>query len=638
MKILLFKSLTLVALSNLMMLINSSLGGVVTWGDHTYQLPPIPPGLNNVVAISCGNHNLAIQNGKVHAWGDNFYGQCNVPVGLSGVTAIAAGDYHSLALKNDGTVWAFGHNGNGQCDTAAPFSPGYRGQVLHPALPEIVAIAAGEEHSLAVTKVGGNVIAWGKNTVYNNVQHGGQTEVPIGLSGVIAVAAGAAHSLALTAPDGKIHAWGYNGDGQTTIPPELQSGGVQAIAAGAYHSMALKDGKVYAWGQGAYGQTAVPADLKKVIAIAAGDGFGFSLALQEDGTIRGWGNNSHAEIPPPPGLDHVVAIAAGMTHSLAIVRTCSPTSGPPCADSITAKLLLWLKADAGVDKDASSAVIHWNDQSVYGNDFIQNDPIKRPIWKTSGIHFDGNGWLTCGPARVAVGVGAPGPSLSPHTIIVYVRPTNVPSNLPSAPWASPCKDGDPLNPGPLHNCQWNLGLATDGRTFNRYNASATIVGAQTFQMTSGLGVTANNSEADPLYVCFNETPPGTTPPGTKYLTLLASENHRLSINSGAHMIAVTDDVGLNENLNNTINLYVDDYAPKSPSVPPPQIKLSRQITCIGGGVGALKVDGNNQLIVDYTEAANLFTGDIYEVLVYSEPLTQSQIHCIYTYLACKWGQ
>ena len=42
------------------------------------------------------------------AWGDNDYGQCNVPAGLSGVVAVAAGAYHSLALKADGTVVAWG--------------------------------------------------------------------------------------------------------------------------------------------------------------------------------------------------------------------------------------------------------------------------------------------------------------------------------------------------------------------------------------------------------------------------------------------------------------------------------------------------------------------------------------------------
>src|SRR2546422_418809 len=60
-------------------------------------------------------HNLALkQDGTVVAWGDNFYGQSSLPVGLSNVVAVGAGVYHSLALKRDGTVVAWGNNDYGQ--------------------------------------------------------------------------------------------------------------------------------------------------------------------------------------------------------------------------------------------------------------------------------------------------------------------------------------------------------------------------------------------------------------------------------------------------------------------------------------------------------------------------------------------
>ena len=52
-------------------------------------------------------------------------GQCSVPIGLSGVTAIAAGFAHSLALKGDGTVvaWGCGSSPNdGQCSVPAGLS------------------------------------------------------------------------------------------------------------------------------------------------------------------------------------------------------------------------------------------------------------------------------------------------------------------------------------------------------------------------------------------------------------------------------------------------------------------------------------------------------------------------------------
>jgi alpha-tubulin suppressor-like RCC1 family protein len=71
--------------------------------------------LTGVVAIAAGGaHSLALKSdGTVVAWGSNFSGQMRVPSGLSGVVAIAAGDAHSLALKSDGTVVAWGFAGLG---------------------------------------------------------------------------------------------------------------------------------------------------------------------------------------------------------------------------------------------------------------------------------------------------------------------------------------------------------------------------------------------------------------------------------------------------------------------------------------------------------------------------------------------
>jgi hypothetical protein len=85
-------------------------------------------------------HSLALKsNGSVVAWGDNSYGQCNVPDGNDFV-AVAAGASHSLALKSDGSVVAWGRNDKGQCDV-----PSGKGN-------DFVAIAAGSSHSLALIK------------------------------------------------------------------------------------------------------------------------------------------------------------------------------------------------------------------------------------------------------------------------------------------------------------------------------------------------------------------------------------------------------------------------------------------------------------------------------------------------------
>ena len=153
------------------------------------------------------------------------------------------------------------------------------------------------------------VIAWGDNSE-------GQTRVP-SLENVIAVAAGAEHSLALTSA-GTVVAWGSNAAGQTTVPAAALSG-ITAIAAGWNHSLALKsDGTVLAWGLNTGGQCTVPADLSGVIGIGAGDTY--SLALKSDGTLVAWGFEApvHPVTSVPGGATEVASIAAGGTHALAL--------------------------------------------------------------------------------------------------------------------------------------------------------------------------------------------------------------------------------------------------------------------------------------------------------------------------------
>jgi len=134
-------------------------------------------------------HTLALKNdGTVWAWGDNYFGQLgdgtttnrNIPVqvqNISEVTAIAAGDFFSLLLKSDGTVWARGSNycgelGNGTTDRAP-----------HPTLTQvqglsgITDIAAGGSYSLAL-KDDGTVWAWGYHG-YGHFSTSSVTDSPI---------------------------------------------------------------------------------------------------------------------------------------------------------------------------------------------------------------------------------------------------------------------------------------------------------------------------------------------------------------------------------------------------------------------------------------------------------------------------
>ena len=286
----------------------------VIWarGDYTHGQTTVPAGLNRAVTVAAGgNHSLALKaDGTVSAWGYwnlNDHGQTTVPPFLAGVVAIAAGSSHSLALRANGTVVAWGYDGG---PNIVPMPAGLTG---------VVAIAAGGSHSLAL-KENGTVVAWGANFYRQSI-------VPDGLNGVVSIAGGGAHSLALKA-DGTVVAWGYSDHGAVSVPAGLN--GVVTIAAGGSHGLALKaDGTVVAWGGNGYGQATVPAGLTGVVAITAGGDY--SLALKADGTVAAWGGNSYG-LSDPVEFTGVTTVAASSSsnHWLALTGV---SSGPPVITS-----------------------------------------------------------------------------------------------------------------------------------------------------------------------------------------------------------------------------------------------------------------------------------------------------------------
>jgi hypothetical protein len=219
---------------------------------------------------------------------------------LDSVVAIASGWVHSLALKADGTVWAWGYNGEGELgdgtDTTR-FTP-----VQVSGLASIIAITGADTHSLAL-RSDGTVWSWGGN-VAGQLGDGTTTQrrTPVqvlGLAGVTSIAAGFRSSMALTS-DGTVSTWGDNrfgmlGDGtakdRSTAERILTLGSVTALSSGRYHCLALEsDGTVWAWGQNSSGQLG-------------------------DGTAT-----EHRTPVQVTGVAGAVAIAAGREHSLALLQ------------------------------------------------------------------------------------------------------------------------------------------------------------------------------------------------------------------------------------------------------------------------------------------------------------------------------
>lgn len=267
----------------------------------------------------------------------------------SSFPVVSAGSAHSLAVRSDGSVWAWGYNGHGQ------LGDGTRTDISKPLQLKTIdgvkaAVSAGSGYSLAV-KHDGTVWAWGRNSS-GQLGIGTTTDVirPVqvsGLNGIVAVDTGFAHSLALKS-DGTVWAWGHNehgqlGDGTLTnkYAPVQVSGltGVVAISAGHAYSMAVKrDGTVWAWGLNDWGQLGdnstvnrnrpvKVALLTNVAMVSAGRNH--TLALKDDGTVWAWGRNHNGQlgigtrtsrIAPTevPELAGVVDISAGEDFSMAV--------------------------------------------------------------------------------------------------------------------------------------------------------------------------------------------------------------------------------------------------------------------------------------------------------------------------------
>ncbi len=285
-------------------------GSIVGWGDNAYDQTNVPQPNTDFIAVAGGGfHSLGLKgDGSIVAWGCgspfDYYGECDVPSPNIEFVAIAPGFWHNLGLKADGSIVAWGKNNYGQTEVPSP-NTGF------------VAVAAGGNHSLGL-KADGSIVAWG----YNDY---GQTNVPSPNTGFVAVAAGDLHTLGLKA-DGSIVAWGYNGTGQTNVPQP--NTGFVAIGARGVHSLALKsDGSVVAWGYNRSGRTNVPSPNTGFVAVAAGGEH--SLGLKADGSIVAWGRDNFSQTNFPSPNTGFVAVAAGANHSLAIRAVVSGLSIAP---------------------------------------------------------------------------------------------------------------------------------------------------------------------------------------------------------------------------------------------------------------------------------------------------------------------
>jgi len=290
------------------------------------------------------------QNGTLWSWGNASLGDGTTNIRSSPVSVIGgftdwcqfdAACTHSVAVRTNGTLWGWGINSYGQLGDNSTTHRSSPVSVIG-GFTDWCQASAGVQHSLGI-RTNGSLWAWGRNNNFqlgtgNNTVRSSPVSVIGGFTDWCQVSAGFGNTFAIRT-GGTLWAWGQGnygqlGDGTATgkCSPVSVVGGFTdwcqvSVHSNGFHTHAIRtNGTLWAWGSASLGRIGVGDNSNRCSPTIVAGGFTdwcqvsagavHSIAVRQNGTAWAWGFNSSGRLMIGSSIGSTaspITIAGGFT-------------------------------------------------------------------------------------------------------------------------------------------------------------------------------------------------------------------------------------------------------------------------------------------------------------------------------------